>query len=207
MFRHPSWVLALAFASVLCPASALADQAFGIGARLTLVKDSVSGETGSDSERFTGGLLRAKLSPRTAIELSVDWRTATNQALTERVRDLPIQASLLYFPVNARLAPYLLGGAGWYSQRVQTLSESTVTSTVTTKTFGYHAGFGAELRLGRRLGVHVDYRYTRVHRRDDDEDPDASGGGIRVPGLASLAGRLNLTHDGSMWGGGVTLYF
>ena len=207
MFRHPSWVLALAFASALYPASATADQAFGIGARMTLVKDSVSGDSSTDAERFTGGLIRAKLSPRTAVELSVDWRTATNQALTERVRDLPIQASLLYFPFNTRIAPYVLGGVGWYSQRVETLSESTVTSTFTSRTFGYHAGFGGELRLGRRVGVHVDYRYTQVHRRDDEEDPDATGGGIRVPGLASLAGRLKLTHDGSMWGGGVTLYF
>jgi hypothetical protein len=203
VFRQFGWAPVLAL--VLFPASLGADQAFGVGVRLAMVRGSVNSETSAD--RYTGGLLRARLSPRTALELSADWRTATNQALTERVRDLPIQGSLLLYPFRGGFSPYVLGGAGWYSQRVETLSESTVTSTVTSRTFGYHAGFGGELRLGRRAAIHADYRYTRVRFRDD-EDPDApSGGGLRVPGLAPLAERLKLSHDGSMWTGGLTLYF
>ena len=211
--RTQSWRAAALMAALACwPAAVAADQTFGVGPRLTVVRGSVEAET--TSERYTGGLLRAHLSPRTALELSIDWRTITDEALTQRVRNYPIQGSLLLYPVRAGFSPYLLGGVGWYSQRIETLSETTVTNTVTTRTFGYHAGFGGEIRLGRRAALHLDYRYTKIRFGEDEDDPavDAStgeggGAGFRIPGVSSLAERLKLSHDGSMWTGGLTIYF
>jgi hypothetical protein len=204
---------ALLVALASWPAAIHAEQTVGVGPRFTVVRGTVEAE--STSERYTGGLLRAHLSPRTAVELSIDWRTVTDQALTQRVRNYPIQGSLLLYPVRAGLSPYLLGGVGWYSQRVETLSESTVTSTVTTRTFGYHAGFGGQIRMGRRAALHLDYRYTKIRFGGDEDDSTADtspageggGAGFRIPGVSSLAERLKLSHDGSMWTGGLTFYF
>jgi hypothetical protein len=202
--RVPRLAGAIAALALFFPATLSAD--IGIGPRLAFVR--VDSET---SDRYTGGVLRAELSPRTAVELAIDWRSVINQDLTERVRDYPFQGSLLLYPVRTRLAPYLLGGVGWYSQRVETLGETKeVLDSVTTRRFGYHAGFGGELRLGRRAAIHVDYRYTFIGFGDDDEAVDGEeedSGGFRVPLLGSLADRVGLSHDGSMWTAGLTLYF
>jgi hypothetical protein len=45
----------------------------------------------------------------------------------------------------------------------------------TVRDFGWHAGFGAELKLGKHAGLHGDYplHLPRCRRRDDDEDDGA----------------------------------
>ena len=60
------------------------------------------------------------MSPHTGIEVSLDRRDRKpNEAETLRVRQYPLQASLLLFPARGAFAPYLLGGAGWYSNRIE----------------------------------------------------------------------------------------
>lgn len=202
------WRPAAAFAAlaIVLPTTAAAE--VGFGPRFTLVRGNVDAQTSAD--RYTGGIMRAHLSPRTALELSLDWRTVVNDSLTERTRDLPFQASLLVFPVRARLAPYLLGGVGWYSQRVEALADAdTVLSSTTTRTFGYHAGLGGEIRLGRHLGMHLDYRYKFIRLSEEEaaaRDAEPSDG-FRVPIVSSLGDKLRLSQQGSMWTGGLTLYF
>jgi hypothetical protein len=71
----------------------------------------------------------------------------------------------------------------------------------TTRTMGYHLGFGAEVRVHRRVGLHGDYRYTML-RFDDDEDAPSV-----IPGWIPGAERLNLSHDGSMFTWGIAFYF
>jgi opacity protein-like surface antigen len=198
---------ALVALALLFPAPAIAD--IGLGPRISLVRGNVDAQSSAD--RYTGGILRAQLSPKTAVELSLDWRTVVNQSLTERTRDYPFQGTLLLYPVRASVSPYLLGGIGWYSQRVETLdTASTVLDSTTTRTFGYHAGFGGELRLGRHAAVHLDYRYTFIRFGADETatDPaDTSSGGFRIPVVSSLAEKLRLSHEGSMWTTGLTVYF
>ena len=187
---------ALAFFLVLfLPSAALAQgQAFGIGGRLSLVRGDVKADL--DSVRFLGGHIRARLSPRTALEVSMDVRTETDEALTRRVRDTPLQASLLLFPVRSVFAPYVLGGGGWYSHRVETLADKKTVSAETTRDFGWHAGFGAELKLGAHAAAHADYRYTFLRFGDDDDD-------IREEGFS----RFLPSYEGSMWTAGLTVYF
>jgi opacity protein-like surface antigen len=145
-------------------------QGFGIGGRLSMVRGDV--DAGTSSERFTGGQIRAGLSRRVALELALDVRTETNEALTERVRDYPLQASMLLFPVRSTFSPYVLGGVGWYSRRVQQLEAEEVLDSETTRRFGSHAGFGAEIRLGRHAGLHADYRYTFLDFGSDEEEEE-----------------------------------
>ena len=194
-------------AGLLLPASVSAQ--VGIGPRISFVRGDV--ETQTSSDRYTGGVLRARMSPRTALELALDWRTVINQSLTERTRDYPFQGSLLVYPGSSAVAPYLLGGIGWYSQKVEALdTQKTVLSSTTTRKFGYHLGFGGELRFGRHAAAHVDYRYTfmRVDETGEtDTESSSSGGGFRIPLVSSLTDKLGVSHKGSMWTAGLTVYF
>ena len=177
-------------------------QGFGLGGRFAMVRNDV--ETDTTAERFTGGHIRARLSPRLGLELSLDRRTESNTPLTERVRDSPLQASLLMYPWHTAFAPYLLGGAGWYSHRVEALVDNKVVSSDTSRKFGYHAGFGAELGLGRHAGIHADYRYTFLRFGDDSED--AAGAAPQQNGRNGLSPILP-SYKGSMWTAGLTVYF
>jgi hypothetical protein len=181
----------------LVPASALAQ--VGIGGHFSVARADV--ETDTSGERFTGGQLRARVSPRSAIEVALDLRTETNEALTHRVRQYPIQASLLLYPLKTVFAPYLLGGGGWYSRRLETLVDSKPTTSVTTREFGWHGGFGAELRLGNHAGAHADYRYTFLKFGDGETDGTASA--TESTGFS----RFLPSYRGSMWTAGLTIYF
>ena len=183
---------AAALSLVLCAASPSAAQGFGLGARMSMVRTDVQSD--DDAVRFWGGQIRAHISAKTALELSIDRRTDTNEAETVRLRNVPIQASLLVYPAAGAFSPYFLGGGGWYSQRVELLLADDVIESETTRKFGWHAGFGAELRLGRHAGVHGDYRYTFLHFGADDDEEDNGRGFLP-------------NFDGSMWTAGVTVYF
>ena len=148
----------------------------------------------TDRERFLGGQFRFRLSPRTALEIALDRRSETNEAETVRVSEYPLQASLLLFPVRSVLSPYVLGGAGWYWHRQELLGGDEDVELVSTRDFGWHAGIGAELRLGSHAGLHGDYRYTFLDFGSDDEDE------------SFLSGLLP-SYKGSMWTAGLTFYF
>jgi opacity protein-like surface antigen len=192
--------VAVFLAASAAPAAA---QVLGIGGRMSMIRGDVQADT--SAERFTGGLVRAKLSPRSAIELALDMRTQSNEAQTERIKDYPLQGSLLLYPVRSTLAPYLLGGLGWYSHRVEQLADGKVIDSESRRRFGYHAGFGADLQLGRHAAVHADYRYTLLRFGSDDDDAD----GASAVGLdgGSVASRFLPSYEGSMWTAGVTVYF
>ena len=170
-----------------------AAQGLGIGGRMSLVRGDVQADT--SAERFFGGQLRLPLSPRTSLEVSLDRRTDSNDALTERIVETPIQGSLLLYPVRSVLSPYVLGGVGWYTHRIEQLSGGALTTSKSSRRFGYHGGLGAEIKLGRHVGVHADYRYTFLKFGGDDDDDE------------SLVSRFKPSYEGSMWTAGMTLYF
>ena len=123
-------------------------------------------------------------------------RRSQNPDLSTHVKDYPLQGSLMLFPIHSTISPYLLGGIGWYTHVVEALSAGKVTATAASRTAGYHAGFGAEVKIGGHAGVHADYRYTMLH----------FGGGTDA-GTGGLASRIKPSYDGSMWTAGFTLYF
>lgn len=178
---------------------------FGVGGRFAMVRSDVNVD--DDSQRFTGGHIRAHMSPRTAFELSLDLHSETDLAGTSRVREYPIQASLLFYPVNTPLAPYVLGGGGWYTTRLETLDDDEdVIDSVQSRDFGWHAGFGAELKLGRHAGVHVDYRYTFLDFGDDEEEEGEAAQATSRNSMP-LVGGLLPSYKGSMLTMGLTFYF
>jgi hypothetical protein len=179
--------------------TAAAQGAFGIGGRIAFIRSDVDIED-EESRRFWGGQIRARMSPRTAVELSFDLRTETNEAETLRIRSNPIQASLLLFPARGAFSPFVLGGAGWYAQRFETLAGDETVLSETVREFGWHAGFGAELRMGAHAGLHADYRYTFLDFGGDDDDDDDDDG-------PPIVGRFLPGYRGSMWTAGLTFYF
>lgn len=144
--------------------------------------------------KFVGGQIRIG-SPRLAIEVSLDSHSEDVQLLNQKVSERPIQTSLLLKLATGTLQPYLLGGPGWYKRSVEPLAGPGVT--VSTTEFGWHAGGGLEIRFGRHVGVHGDYRYTFLNFGDTDNQV------IALPGLGSVLPR----HRGSMWTLGATAYF
>jgi opacity protein-like surface antigen len=203
-------VSALAFG--LVPDAPCHAQGLGIGGRFSFIKPNVDSDVDVDvdAKRYFGGHVRAWMSRRFAFELSLDRRTEENEALNLKTQDTPVQASLLLGLGGSAFAPYLLGGYGWYTHRVEAIQDDPVVSSISTRRTGFHAGIGAELRAGRHAAVHVDYRYTFLHFDDDDDDGDAatvaaratSSDGIGIPGSGLLP-----SHEGSMWTMGLTVYF
>jgi opacity protein-like surface antigen len=179
--------------AVLFVASPCAAQGIGLGARMSMVRGDVQTDPTATAQRFLGGQIRAKLSPRTSIELSLERRTESPD-LSTRVKDYPLQGSLLLFPIHSTFSPYLLGGVGWYTHVVDTMSAGEVVDSASSRTMGYHAGFGAELKVGGHAGVHADYRYTKLHFGDSADD-------------GSLLDRFKPSYSGSMWTAGITFYF
>ena len=198
-------VAACAFAAALAavsPAVALA-QSISAGPRMSFVRPDPALD--SPSDRYTGGTLRMKTSPRTAIEVALDWRSTTSEDATVRISDYPLQGSLMLYPMRSAIAPYVLGGVGWYSQRMETLAAGEVLAQQTVRRMGYHGGFGGELQLGKRVSLFADYRYTFI--RFGDDDAEAGAGAFPIAGVGSLMDHFRLSHEGSMWTGGLVIHF
>jgi hypothetical protein len=189
-------------ALLLAPTVASAQGGIGIGPRLTFVRGSEDSPDGS--QRLVGGLVRLG-GGHTAVEIAMDYRAEVTGALTERVKSYPIQGSLLLYPIRARVAPYLLGGIGWYTQQVTHFSAPTGTIVVdeeTTRKMGYHAGFGGEVRAAKHFTLFGDYRYTRINFGGGDDE-----GSSLLPGFIPGSDRLKLSHQGSMFTWGAVIYF
>ena len=183
-------------------APAVVSAQVGIGPRISFVRGTEGGD--DESQRFFGGTLRMG-SGKVALELALDYRSEETEDELARVTEYPFQASMLFFPVRARFAPYLLGGVGWYSQKIEHLvGAGPLDVEVTSRRFGYHAGFGAEARLHRRFALYGDYRYTFLDFGDDDDDDDDEPS---RPGLIPFAGQLGLSNEGSMFTWGAIFYF
>jgi hypothetical protein len=197
---------AIAAFAVMVASPAHAQATFGLGARMSMVRGDVQADPAASAQRFTGGQIRARLSPKTSVEISIDRRTEASTDLTQRVRDYPLQGSVLLFPIRSTFSPYVLGGVGWYTHAVDTMAAGKVLESASTRKMGYHGGFGAEMKMGRHAGVHADYRYTMVHFGDGTGAAGGPAAGTSA-GTTGLASRLRPSYDGSMWTAGVTFYF
>lgn len=149
-----------------------------------------------DAIRFTGGQLRM-VSKRWGLELSMDRHSEELEPLNQKVTETPIQASLLLRLGGGKVAPFLLGGPGWYKRQIE-LIDGPEDADLSTTEFGWHAGAGLDVQAGRHFGIHGDYRFTFLEFDGDDDDGGGLLGGI-LPSLPS--------HRGSQWTLGFTVYF
>jgi len=221
--------LGLIVAAALCLSARGAHaQGLGIGARMVWVTGADSplqDSSSSSSTKLTGVFARIRASKHVGLEVSYDWRTTRDAENTIEAKSTPLQVSGLFYLLKGPISPYVGVGVGWYKTRVELLNGAqsaadTPTSAETTK-FGYHTGVGGELFMGRHASIFVDYRYTFV---------DISGlGGILgtassllTGGFGSLLSSMtglggsavsgtsttpSVSHLGSMWTTGMTIYF
>jgi opacity protein-like surface antigen len=187
----PYAVTMLTLGGLLASALPSSAQGFGLGARFAWVKSDADVDV--DSVRFIGGQIRL-LSQRTGLEVSLDHHSASSELLGQKITATPIQVSVLVRLTSSKISPFLLGGPGWYRQKVEPLNGPGDLAVSTTE-FGWHAGIGLELLPSRHVGIHGDYRYTFLNFNGDDE---------RDQGFID---RLIPGHRGSMWTLGATVYF
>jgi hypothetical protein len=197
-------ILVFALVVLLWPAAEAAAQGFGIGPRMTFVKGDLA--TGAPSTKFYGGTIRIASSRRVVLELAGDVRSQLAEDGLTRLRERPIQASMLLFLARSAFAPYVLGGYGIYSQTTETLDATgVVADSVSERKTGAHLGFGAELFVSRHAAFFADYRLRFV----TFGTPDAGAEPVNIPGSSFVPGldNVKLSHRGTMWTSGIAFYF
>ena len=157
-----------------CPALGQASSDPGIGAGAHV---SVSKARDADSTFFSGGLqIRARLTGALGVEALVSYRRETYSSGGEsllRLQELPVQGSVeLFFLDRNPIQPYILAGAGYYYVRTTALGPNTAGGH-TENRFGFHAGAGVDVRVGKRTSVFADFRYVLL---DVDAVKDLPGG-------------------------------
>ena len=213
-----AWVAGLALAVLAGGARDAAAQTFGLGARMVSVSGPESpalDNSDSSRTRFAGGFIRLHMVASLGVEVAMDYQSTTNEAETARIRNMPIQISGLLLPVKKSFAPYVLGGIGWYKHRVEALDNGDAVATVYSTDFGYHTGLGAQVRFGRHAAIFVDYRHVWVDSNGIDGISGALKSATSVESVVSLLTPFasdgsevsSVSRGGSMWTGGLTIYF
>jgi hypothetical protein len=191
----------LVAAALVVPAAASA-QGLGIGPRMSFVRGDVP--TNTPDTKFFGGTLRLRSSPHVVVELAMDYKVRNGLEFPdrrERIREVPMQGSILLLLSRSRLRPYLLGGFGIYTEFTDTLDvKGTTIETTRDRRTGIHLGMGAEVFVSRHAALFADYRYRFVKFGGE---PEAGGEPLDIPGLS----KLDLSHRGTMWTSGVAFYF
>jgi opacity protein-like surface antigen len=212
-------VAVLAFAMLAGLATSARAQRLGVGFRMTSVSGAdspVFEDTDSSRPRLWGGFARLHLAGSFGVEVAMDYQSLTNDTETAHVRNTPIQVSGLLLNPKARFAPYALGGLGWYKHKVEALENGSTVATAHATDFGYHLGGGLQLKFGRHAAVFADYRYVWVDANGLDGFSNlvrSASSLTSVLGLvAAVAGTDNsngegISRGGSMWTGGMTIYF
>lgn len=152
----------LAFAFGVCrPAAAQAtsDPGFGIGGHAAYTRSR-----GADSGSLSGGVqARARLTGGIGVEALVSYRRqeyAAAGAAVLRVEEIPVQGSLqLFFLYQTPVQPYVLAGGGYYYVRSRGLGTNPAPRVAESK-FGFHAGAGVDVRVGRKVSLYADVRYV-----------------------------------------------
>jgi opacity protein-like surface antigen len=212
------WVAALSLAVFAGMAQDAQAQTFGVGVRMVSVSGANSpalDSSDSSRTRFWGGYIRFHPIGSLGIEAAMDYQSSTNAAETARIRNTPLQVSLLLLPIKKSFAPYLLGGIAWYRHKVEALDSGVTTATVNSTDFGYHAGLGAQIKFGQHAAIFVDYRYVWVDTKGLNGITGALKSAASVTSVLGLVGTLadgessnsSISRGGSMWTGGLTIYF
>ena len=173
----------LAIAGLVVSAVPATAQGFGIGARVAWVHPDTDVDV--DAIRYFGGQIRL-IGRRAGVEVAMDRHSESFEALNQKVSETPLQASLLLRMSGGKVAPYLLGGPGWYRRKVEALNGPTDLNVSTTGSGGtrvsvsrcYRANISESTAttatrsstLGRRAITGADYRRSsaRPSRLDVD---------------------------------------
>lgn len=188
--RTAALALSLALTAAVCAPSARADASptprpgFSIGGRAAY--NWPTGTGASNGDWMGGAQLRAYLAKWFAVEGSADWRQETPANTTIDI--YPVQVSgLLYVLPNSPVAPFLLGGVGWYYTHVKGPAGFDRTQ----NRFGSHVGGGVQFFLSRHWSIDGTYRYIFTDRIN----------------TTSNGANVSISGDSHMVTGGVNFHF
>lgn len=199
MLRRAHLIILLTLLAVAVLPSAASAQV-GLGVRLASMSGVETANGTESPERwFVGGQIRLRGS-RAALELSLDQHTTTDDVLQVETRRRPVQASLLLFMSKSAIAPYVIGGLGWYTTSVTSIAAGATSESVSRRDSGYHFGIGGELRFNPHAAAHFDYRWIHVN-------DGSTSSGITVPGIGTVLDKLGVSTNSSIWTAGATFYF
>ncbi len=143
--------------------------ALGVGGRAGWFRSDDADET----NLYGGAHVRLRLLPALALEGSIDYRREEFDNGKIAIKSYPVLASaLLYLIPSGPIQPYLIGGAGWYFNRVEIKDGPNDE----TKRVGAHVGAGLDVPLTSQFVLHgdirwyfldVDSRKVREERLDD----------------------------------------
>ena len=135
-----------------------------------------------------GAQLRFYLAKFFAVEGSADYRQQRTSGAATIADIYPVQVSgLLYLLPNSPVAPFVLGGVGWYFTHVRGPGGFDQT----TNRFGSHVGGGLQFFLSRHWSLDATYRYIFTDRIE----------------TTSNGARVSISGDGHMVTGGVNFHF
>ncbi len=128
---------------------------FSLGGRATYF-DPKEG----DDNWFGGAQLRLHPWRYLAIEGSADYRREEFDGGT-KTHTYPVQGSLLIYPLGTtRLAPFILGGGGWYFSTVDAPGNFSNTQ----HRFGGHVGGGLQFFITDHFSIDSTYRHIWLER-------------------------------------------
>lgn len=103
---------------------------------------------------FGGAQVRVNPFKYLSFEGSADYRQQDTAGST--IHTYPVQVSALIYPLgHSRLAPFLLGGGGWYYTTVRGPGNFDDTQ----NRFGLHAGGGLQSFFNNHISIDSTYRY------------------------------------------------
>lgn len=103
---------------------------------------------------FGGAQVRVNPFKYLSFEGSADYRERETAGTT--IHTYPVQVSALIYPLgHSRLAPFLLGGGGWYYTTVKGPGNFDDTQ----NRFGLHAGGGLQFFFTNHISIDSTYRY------------------------------------------------
>ncbi len=207
--RLLGWISAVTAAAAVLGLPVPARAQMGIGARFAFVSGAdspVLEGTNETKARFAGAFVRLR-SGRVGLEASMDYRSMKDATETVAVKSYPLQGSLLYYLSTGGIAPYLIGGIGYYTLRLDEAAAGNLDLNPTGHSVGYHAGAGTEVLLGRRASIFIDYRYTFVDMPSFGNPSATAAKAALAPALLATGNGLGIDTKGSMWTTGVTIYF
>ncbi|KAA0256413.1 porin family protein [Acidobacteria bacterium ACD] len=184
--------LALLLALLAFAPAALAG---GDGFSLDLgIHGGLVGVTDGDGQRFLGGAqVRVHLLWLIAAEGRASYYTDTVDVTTAQsidIKNVPLQASLMIYPIKLpKFGVYVLGGGTYSSVRLE--AEGPVQGTVTEKKWSAHAGAGVDVKLSGRVTLNGDVRFVFLDVQDAE-------------GLGSA---LLENYQGDYWAGTIGVTF
>src|SRR6187397_1543399 len=115
---RPYVIAMLTLGGLLASQAPVSAQGFGVGGRIAWLNPDT--EVDVDSARYFGGQIRF-IGGRFGLEVAMDTHSESSEVLNQKFTETPLQTSLILRMGSGKVAPFLLGGPGWYRRKVEAL--------------------------------------------------------------------------------------